>query len=234
MESRPRFDLTSALARWTADFAARGNLEPGKIAELGSHLRDSIADLQQHGLDDAEAFLIATRRLGNLAQIEAEFEKAESILLPRRALWWLVLGVVGWTTLQGALHVLGIGLTLLGCLFTKNQTMLATLCGMTELVMLGLFFCALRALVNQHSWIQMMVNFIARHPWRAALFVALANGLFHMASSLFIPILCRIVSPNSVGNILTLLNGASMISSLAFVGITAFILGKVRPAQTVS
>ena len=80
----------------------------------------------------------------------------------------------------------------------------------------------------------MMVNFIARHPWRAALFVALANGLFQVARTLFIPILCRTVEPNFVGKILTLLNSASMISLLVFVGITAFLLGKVRPAQTAS
>ena len=126
------------------------------------------------------------------------------------------------------------GLTLLCCSFTKNQTTLATFIGTTELVMLGLFFRALRALLNQHSWIQMMVNFIARHPWRAALFLALANGLFQVARTLFIPILYRTVEPNFAGKSLTLLNSASMISLLVFVGITAFLLGKVRPAQTAS
>ena len=234
MESDSRFDLTSALAGWTAEFAARGNLEAGKIAELESHLSDSIADLQGRGLDDAEAFLIATRRLGSPAQIEVEFEKAESTLLPRRALWWLVLGVAGWTTLAGALGTLEWGLALLGWSFTTNPTTFAVFFGMIKLLTLGLFVWALRSLVNHHPRIQTLVNFIAQLPWRSIFFVVLANGLFRAAIVVCSMVLARELPVTLAGNFARIMTYSSIISSVVSLGIIAFILGKVRPAQLAS
>ena len=227
MESHARFDLTTALARWPADLAARGNLEPGKIAELESHLRDSIADLQQRGLDDAEAFLIATRRLGSPAQIEEEFEKGESTLLPRRALWWLILGVAGWTTLWSALGVLDFLLAMVGSSFANNQATFAAFIGATKLLSLGLFAWVLLAVGNPHARVHAIVKFIACHPWFLVGSILLSNGLvFIMRAILF-----RQVAASRAGEFMMVYSYSSMVSSVASLAIIAFILAKVRPAQ---
>lgn len=50
-------------------------MSPDDLAELESHLRESTGQLQAHGLNEEEAFLIAVRRLGNERELAREFAK---------------------------------------------------------------------------------------------------------------------------------------------------------------
>lgn len=234
MESDARFDLTTALSRWTGDFAKRGHLEPEKIAELESHLHDSIAGLQQRGLDEAESFLIATRRLGSPVQIEAEFEKAETTLLPRRALWWLILGVAGWTALGAALGTLESLLTLLGGVFVTNQMTFAAFIGATKLLTFGLFAWTLLAVANRHPRFQILAGFVARHPWRLVLLLLATNGLCRGISLVSSALLFRQVSVSRAGQFAVVLSYGSLFSSVASLAIILLILRKVRTADLAS
>ncbi|MFW8745029.1 permease prefix domain 1-containing protein, partial [Mesorhizobium japonicum] len=54
------------LAEWRRAVRSSGAVDDADAAELEDHLRDSIAELRQAGLDDEEAFLIAVRRLGGV------------------------------------------------------------------------------------------------------------------------------------------------------------------------
>ncbi len=231
MESHSRFDLTSARAHWTTHLAARGNLEPGKIAELESHLSDSIADLHQRGLNDAEAFLIATRRLGSPAEIEAEFEKAESTLLPRRALWWLILGVAGWTTLRSALGVLDSLLALAGASLTTSPAAFAAIVSATKLLSLGLFIWTLLAVARPDSRVSAMLNWTAQNPWWTGGFLLLANGLSLVGTTLSPMIILRQTSPQLAGEFFRVQSASSLISSAATLGLIVFLLVKARPVQ---
>ena len=67
------FDLNRMIADWRARLGARPDLGPGDLEELEDHLRESCAELQAQGLDPEEAFLIATRRLGDPAELAGEF-----------------------------------------------------------------------------------------------------------------------------------------------------------------
>ncbi len=234
MESQPRFDLTSALSDWTADFAKTGCLEPEKIAELESHLHDSIAGLQSCGLDEAEAFLIATRRLGSPARIEAEFEKAESTLLPRRALWWIIFGVVGWTTLGAALGTLESLMTLLVSKFATNQTTFAAFIGATKLLTFGLFAWALLAVANLHPRFQALAGFVARHPWRLVLLLLAANGLCRIASLISSALFFQLISRSLVGEFAPVLSYGSLFSSVASLAMILLILRKVHATDLAS
>ena len=234
MESDTRFDLTAALARWTGDFAKRGHLEPEKIAELESHLHDSIAGMQQRGLDEAEAFLIATRRLGSPAQIETEFEKAETALLPRRALWWLVLGVAGWTTFRNGLGTLEGLLALAGSSFATDQTGITAIICAAKLLSLGLLVGGLLAVFNQHAKLQDLVNFSVRRPWHSAGILLLANGLFWFTSLAAQMVLFRQTPVALAAEFARTMSIGSLISSSVSLGIVAFILTKVRPGQVTS
>jgi hypothetical protein len=54
------------------------------VDELEDHLRSRVADLQQAGLDDEEAFLIGVKRLGELDLLSREFAREHSERLWKR------------------------------------------------------------------------------------------------------------------------------------------------------
>lgn len=68
MEPLASFDLATSLAAWRRSLTG---LAPDDIAELESHLLDSMGELQKSGLSEEEAFLIARRRLGKPEEIDA-------------------------------------------------------------------------------------------------------------------------------------------------------------------
>lgn len=93
MENHIRFDLNTTIANWQQELAAQSNLTPDVRRELETHLRDSIAELRQHGLNDEESFWLARRRVGRPKQLGDEFAKADPAGVWRERVFWIVLGV---------------------------------------------------------------------------------------------------------------------------------------------
>ncbi|HEX5219769.1 MAG TPA: permease prefix domain 1-containing protein [Verrucomicrobiae bacterium] len=116
METTTPFDLNQAIQRWRENFAQSPALRGENLAELESHLRDSVAALEARGLSGAEAFLVASRRMGNVALLETEFGKVNrSTVWLDRALWMLI-GLQVWQLIVspvGAISksVVALGLT---------------------------------------------------------------------------------------------------------------------------
>ncbi len=75
MENQTPFDLNEAIRRWQQSLAASPALSADNLEELASHLRASVQSLQADGLSEEEAFLAATRRLGERGALEREFAK---------------------------------------------------------------------------------------------------------------------------------------------------------------
>ena len=91
------FDLKLAIQRWRENLAQSPAFRSENLNELESHLRDSTATLQTRGLSEAEAFLIASRRVGDGPQLETEFRK-----INRKTTWadrilWMLIGFQFWT-----------------------------------------------------------------------------------------------------------------------------------------
>ncbi len=75
METPTPFDLNEAIRLWQQNLATSPALSADNLEELASHLRASVQSLQADGLSDEEAFLAATRRLGEPAALEQEYAK---------------------------------------------------------------------------------------------------------------------------------------------------------------
>jgi len=102
METPPRFDLTQAIAAWREELLQRPGLAPADAQELEGHLRESVVDFQQQGLDASAAFALASQRLGEPQAIATEFFHAEPGKVWRLRLWWMVLGVFFWSAWAAA------------------------------------------------------------------------------------------------------------------------------------
>ena len=91
MENQTRFDLNAAIENWRQELAAQSNLTPEVRRELETHLRDSIAELRQRGLNDEESFWLARRRVGQPKQLGEEFAKADPAKVWRERVFWICL-----------------------------------------------------------------------------------------------------------------------------------------------
>jgi hypothetical protein len=91
METNTQFDLNQAIQRWREGLEHLSALESASVNELETHLRDSTAALEQQGLSEEEAFLIAMKRMGRPDALVAEYAKGkENLVWLERGLWILV------------------------------------------------------------------------------------------------------------------------------------------------
>lgn len=92
MENTPTpFDLNRSIRQWRESLDQSPAFRRENLDELETHLRDSIANLEQRGLAADEALIIATKRVGTSTALGVEFGKLNphGIWL-NRALWMLV------------------------------------------------------------------------------------------------------------------------------------------------
>lgn len=102
MEQPPPFDLNAALVVWRAELR-KAALPEEEVAELESHLSESMTDLRAEGLPAAAAFAEARQRLGAPAELAAEFGKLPALQpmpvgLRVAACFFLLIGASGWWT----------------------------------------------------------------------------------------------------------------------------------------
>jgi len=84
------FDLEHMIGQWRRAVSSTDSVGRDDIDELESHLRDLVADLGNRGLNESEAFLVASGRLGTPAELGAEYPKVNgSKMWTRRVLWML-------------------------------------------------------------------------------------------------------------------------------------------------
>lgn len=72
------FDVDVKVAEWRAHLVRHAALNEYDIDELESHLRDQMDALQEQGLKDDEAFLIAAKRVGDLDEVTREYAEVHS------------------------------------------------------------------------------------------------------------------------------------------------------------
>jgi hypothetical protein len=114
MEIQTTFDLNLAVQRWRENLAQSPAFGRENLNELESHLRDSVAAFQTRGLSAAEAFQIATRRIGQSHQLEPEFGKVNggNIWLGRAI--WMLIGIQVWPFFDRLMSGVGGNLFALG------------------------------------------------------------------------------------------------------------------------
>lgn len=104
------FNLNQAIQDWRRTLADQPGFRASDLDELEDHLRAEIAELQARGLSEEEGFLVASRRLGNPADLGAEFAIADPAHRRRFRLRWMVIGALALVFLWlGSGLVIGLG-----------------------------------------------------------------------------------------------------------------------------
>ena len=94
MGNRTMFQLEQRLQEWTERFGSTAVMRDCDIEELAQHVRDSIAALKAKGLDDEEAFLVATHRVGAAGALEEEFAKVNGGQIWGYHVFWMIAGAL--------------------------------------------------------------------------------------------------------------------------------------------
>ena len=76
--------LEERIKEWRCYVHRRQAIDATEVGELEDHLRSQVADLQEAGLDEEEAFLIGVKRLGELDALSREFAREHSERLWKR------------------------------------------------------------------------------------------------------------------------------------------------------
>jgi hypothetical protein len=86
MSKTSELAIEDRIDRWYNNIRSGSGFTDADAEELKCHLLDLMEDLQDAGLDEEEAFIIALRRLGNVDEFEAEYrQENEDVLQTRRS-----------------------------------------------------------------------------------------------------------------------------------------------------
>lgn len=78
MGAEPVTDLEGQIAQWRSYVQRRQAVLPADVDELEDHLRNQVGELEDGGLSEDEAFLVAVKRMGNLDALSREFAREHS------------------------------------------------------------------------------------------------------------------------------------------------------------
>lgn len=127
METIPTpFDLNRAVQQWRENLGDSPALRRENLDELETHLRDSIANLNNRGLAEDEAFLIATRRLGGETVLGREFGKVNSQAVWLNRVLWMLVGIQLNACVGFFVHTITFGTAALSVLPAANAIGLRT------------------------------------------------------------------------------------------------------------
>jgi hypothetical protein len=88
------FNVDENIRQWRRELNNAEVCHSSDLEELELHLRDEMSHLGDKGLSDEEAFMVASRRLGNKEHLTSEFAKVNTHTLFARRLLWVCVGVL--------------------------------------------------------------------------------------------------------------------------------------------
>ena len=88
------FAIEQAVENWKNDLRQKQTLLETDIEELELHLREEMERLTPLGLNEEESFLIATRRIGDTAQMASEFAKVNTAAIWKNRFFWMIIGAL--------------------------------------------------------------------------------------------------------------------------------------------
>jgi hypothetical protein len=89
------FDLNESIAAWRRRMQEASVSRVEILDELEAHLRDSVSSMESKGLSAEEAFLVASRRIGDHEPLAAELTKVHPGEWITSRLAWMLFGMLG-------------------------------------------------------------------------------------------------------------------------------------------
>ena len=88
--------IEDRIQEWREAFNSQEVCGVSDLDELELHLREEITNLTETGLSPTEAFMVASRRLGDVNPLAQEFAKVNPNAVFRKRLLWISIGILGY------------------------------------------------------------------------------------------------------------------------------------------
>lgn len=140
------FNLENAIGQWRYESGLGED-----ISQRETQLRESLASLQQQGLSEEEAFMVASHRVGRTANKTIEYETESPVEISYRdRLYWMIAGglamMVGMVIVDIVVVVCGIVISRLGFTHLFSSGVVA--------ISLIILADAIAVIVLQNIWLQ--------------------------------------------------------------------------------
>jgi hypothetical protein len=96
MESDNEFNIQKQIDQWAIKIKSEPSLTESDSEELKSHLLDSIDQLKDTGLNDEEAFWVASRRIGTNVDWEEDYSQVNNPVIQMRRSLFIFAGVLAY------------------------------------------------------------------------------------------------------------------------------------------
>jgi hypothetical protein len=94
MESNIEYDIQEHINHWSEKLRSESSITESDAEELKSHLLDIIDELEGLGLKEEEAFLIASRRMGRIADWDEDYREVNNPIIQMRKSLVILAGVL--------------------------------------------------------------------------------------------------------------------------------------------
>ena len=94
MEKNNEFNIQEQIDHWVSKIKSEPSFTESDSEELKSHLLDSIDQLKDTGLNDEEAFWVASRRIGTTVDWEEDYSQANNQVIQMRRSVLILAGVL--------------------------------------------------------------------------------------------------------------------------------------------
>lgn len=95
-ETNLEFDLQWHINNWTENLKTQAAFTDSDLEELKSHLLDMMDGLKLTGLDDEEAFWVASKRMGSSVEWGEEFRQINNPVIQMRRSLFILAGVLAY------------------------------------------------------------------------------------------------------------------------------------------
>lgn len=109
------FQLEIAIENWKQQLLQHQTMTAADMEELQIHLLEEMDALTATGLNQEEAFLIASRRIGNPNDISCEFAKINHVVIWKNRFFWMIIGILILQMFSSCAVFLARGGALIGC-----------------------------------------------------------------------------------------------------------------------
>lgn len=104
MEEVIVFNLQHQISEWVNRLKSQPALTTADAEELKTHLLDMIDELQALGLDEEEAFWVASKRMGTISAWEADYSKVNKPVIQLRRSLIILAGVLAYFLLYNLIN----------------------------------------------------------------------------------------------------------------------------------
>ena len=94
MNNKTAFNLENEVNAWADTLKAKPDLTDSDVEEMKSHLYDSIDALQEKGLNEKEAFVLARVRMGDSYELDEAYKEANQPVIQMRRSLLILAGVL--------------------------------------------------------------------------------------------------------------------------------------------